>query len=77
MQRRDPRTFLEGVLAQVSELPPSVHEQLFALVDEKSGTKRAAKIAQIIAAVGHSKAEDEDEDEEEESDDDEEEEDDE
>lgn len=69
MQRRDPRTFLEGVLAQVSELPPSVHEQLFALVEEKAGTKRAAKIAQILAAVGQPTKRDEDDSDEDEDED--------
>lgn len=52
MQRRDPRTFLEGVLAQVTEIPDGAHAELLALVGEKAGTKRAQKIAAIIAAVG-------------------------
>jgi hypothetical protein len=51
MQRRDPRSFLEGVLAQVGGLSADTTEQLLAVVADKPGTKRAAKLAAILAAA--------------------------
>ena len=51
MQRRDPRSFLEEVLAQTPDLPAEAREQLLALVAEKPGTKRATKLAAILAAA--------------------------
>jgi hypothetical protein len=49
MQRRDPKSFLEEVLAQVPDLSKDAKQKLLALVSEKSGTKRAGKIAAAIA----------------------------
>lgn len=51
MQRRDPKTFLEEVLAQVPSIDAATKEKLFALVPEKPGTKRAQKIAQVLASA--------------------------
>ena len=51
MQRRDARSFLEEVLSQVPELDQKMRDGLFALVDEKPGTKRASKIAAILAGA--------------------------
>jgi hypothetical protein len=68
MQRRDPKTFLEEVLAQVSDLSEDVKEGLRDLVDDKPGAKRASKIAAILAGrpvpKGKKKADDEDDDDE-------------
>ncbi len=49
MQRRDPKSFLEEVLAQVPDLSKDAKEKLLALVNDKPGTKRASKIAAAIA----------------------------
>ena len=66
MQRRDPKSFLEEVLAQVSDLPEDVKEGLRDLVDDKPGAKRASKIAAILAGKpapkGKKKADEEDDD---------------
>ena len=49
MQRRDPKSFLEEVLAQVPDLSKEAKQKLLALVSDKPGTKRAGKIAAAIA----------------------------
>jgi len=49
MQRRDARSFLEEVLSQVPDLDSKMKEGLLELVDEKPGTKRAAKLAAVLA----------------------------
>ena len=49
MQRRDARSFLEEVLSQVPDLEPKMRDELLALVDDKPGTKRAAKLAAVLA----------------------------
>jgi hypothetical protein len=49
MQRRDARGFLEEVLSQLPDLDPKMREELLELVDEKPGTKRAAKLAAVLA----------------------------
>lgn len=51
MQRRDPKSFLEEVLAQVPDLSKEAKEKLLALVNDKPGTKRAGKIAAAIAGA--------------------------
>jgi hypothetical protein len=51
MQRRDPKSFLEEVLAQVPELSKDTREKLLALISEKPGAKRAAKLAKALGAV--------------------------
>lgn len=50
MQRRDARSFLEEVLLQIPDLDPKMRDELLGLVDEKPGTKRAAKLAAVLAA---------------------------
>ena len=52
MQRRDARSFLEEVLSKIPELDPTMRDELLALVDEKPGTKRAAKLAAVLASEG-------------------------
>ncbi|MFT3696827.1 MAG: hypothetical protein QM831_27040 [Kofleriaceae bacterium] len=49
MQRRDAKSFLEEVLSQVPDLDPKMKQDLLGLVGEKSGTKRAAKLAAVLA----------------------------
>ena len=49
MQRRDARSFLEDVLSQIPDLDPKMREELLGLVDDKPGTKRAAKLAAVLA----------------------------
>ena len=52
MQRRDARGFLEEVLARVSapeRLSAETREKLLAVVGDKPGTKRASKLAAILA----------------------------
>lgn len=49
MQRRDARSFLEEVLSQIPDLDPTMRDELLGLVDEKPGTKRAAKLAAVLA----------------------------
>jgi len=49
MQRRDARSFLEEVLSQIPDLDPKMREELIGLVDDKPGTKRAAKLAEVLA----------------------------
>ena len=61
MQRRDPKSFLEEVLAQV-QLPPDTKEQLLSLVSDKPGAKRATKIAAVLAGKAPSKKKSDDED---------------
>jgi len=61
MQRRDARSFLEDVLTQIPELDPKMRDELLATVADKAGTKRAAKLAEILAGEG--KAVDEEEEE--------------
>jgi hypothetical protein len=51
MQRRDPKGFLEGVMADVPDLSPETKEQLLGIVGDKVGTKRAARIAAILAGL--------------------------
>ena len=51
MQRRDPRSFLQEVLGQVPELSAETREKLLALVSDKPGTKRASKIAAVLAGA--------------------------
>lgn len=50
MQRRDAKSFLDEVLSQIPDLDPKMREELLELVDEKPGTKRAAKLAAVLAA---------------------------
>ena len=50
MQRRDARSFLEDVLSQIPDLDPKMRAELLGLVDDKPGTKRAAKLAAVLAA---------------------------
>lgn len=50
MQRRDAKSFLEEVLSQIPDLGPEMRDQLLELVDDKPGTKRAAKLAAVLAA---------------------------
>jgi hypothetical protein len=54
MQRRDARSFLEEVLTQVPDLDPDMRDKLLATVSEKPGTKRAAKLAAILAGEDES-----------------------
>ena len=49
MQRRDARSFLEEVLSQVPDLDPKMRDKLLGTVADKPGTKRAAKLAAILA----------------------------
>lgn len=49
MQRRDARSFLEEVLSQVPDLDQKMKDELLGLVDDKPGTKRAAKLAAVLA----------------------------
>jgi hypothetical protein len=49
MQRRSARSFLEEVLLKISDLPQETRDALLEAVDDKPGTKRAAKLASIIA----------------------------
>jgi len=48
MQRRDARTFLEEVLKGVSGLSDETRDKLLAVVAEKPGPKRAAKLASVL-----------------------------
>lgn len=50
MQRRDPRMFLEEVMAKVPDLSEATKRELLDIVNEKAGTKRAAHLAQILAS---------------------------
>jgi Mg2+/Co2+ transporter CorC len=50
MQRRDAKSFLEEVLSQIPDLDPKMRAELLELVDDKPGTKRAAKLAAVLAA---------------------------
>jgi Mg2+/Co2+ transporter CorC len=54
MQRRDARSFLEEVLSQIPDLDPKMRDELLAIVAEKPGPKRAAKLAAILADEGES-----------------------
>lgn len=58
MQRRDAKSFLEEVLTQVPDLDPKMRDELLAVVAEKAGTKRASKLAEILAGE-QSESEDE------------------
>ncbi len=49
MQRRSARSFLEEVLLKIPDLPQETRDALLEAVDDKAGTKRAAKLAGIIA----------------------------
>lgn len=49
MQRRDPRSFLEEVFAQLPDLDESTREALLEASADKAGTKRASRIAAILA----------------------------
>lgn len=49
MQRRSARSFLEEVLLKVPDLPQETRDALLEMVDDKPGTKRAAKLASVIA----------------------------
>jgi hypothetical protein len=51
MQRRDARSFLEEVLADVEGLDDDTREKLLAAVADKPGTKRATKLAGILSAA--------------------------
>ncbi len=50
MQRRDAKSFLDEVLSQIPDLDPKMRDELLELVDDKPGTKRAAKLAAVLAA---------------------------
>ncbi len=52
MQRRDAKSFLEEVLSQIPDLGPKMRDELLELVDDKPGTKRAAKLAAVLADEG-------------------------
>jgi hypothetical protein len=54
MQRRDARSFLEDVLSQIPDLDPKMRDELIALVAEKPGAKRAAKLAAVLAGEDES-----------------------
>ena len=54
MQRRDARSFLEEVLSQVPDLDPKMRDELLAIVDEKPGAKRAAKLAAVLSGQDES-----------------------
>jgi hypothetical protein len=49
MQRRSARSFLEEVLLKVPDLSQETRDALLETVDDKPGTKRASKLASIIA----------------------------
>lgn len=49
MQRRDARSFFEEVLSRVPEVSAETREQLLALAADKPGTKRASKLAAVLA----------------------------
>jgi hypothetical protein len=51
MQRRDARSFLEEVLAEAKGVDAETKEKLLALVADKPGTKRAAKLAAALIAA--------------------------
>jgi hypothetical protein len=51
MQRRDARSFLEEVLGDVEALDDETREKLLAIVADKPGTKRAAKLASAMMAA--------------------------
>jgi hypothetical protein len=51
MQRRSARSFLEEVLLKIPDLPPETRDKLLDAVDDKPGTKRASKLAAIIASA--------------------------
>ncbi len=51
MQRRDARTFLEEVLKGVDGLSADTREKLLAVVADKPGTKRAAKLASVLVTA--------------------------
>jgi hypothetical protein len=51
MQRRDARSFLEEVLNTMEGVDAATKEKLLATVADKPGTKRAAKLASILAAA--------------------------
>lgn len=50
MQRRDAKSFLAEVLSQLPEVDPKMRDELLELVDDKPGTKRAAKLAAALAS---------------------------
>jgi len=54
MQRRDAKSFLEEVLSQIPDLDAKMRAELLELVDDKPGTKRAAKLAAVLADEGES-----------------------
>lgn len=49
MQRRDPKSFFEEVLAKLPDVDDATKKKLLALVEDKPGTKRAQKISAVIA----------------------------
>ena len=49
MQRRSAKSFLEEVLLKVPDMPQDAKDALLETVDDKPGTKRAGKLAAIIA----------------------------
>ena len=49
MQRRSAKSFLEEVLLKVPDMPQDAKDALLETVDDKPGTKRAGKLASIIA----------------------------
>jgi hypothetical protein len=51
MQRRDARTFLEEVLKGVEGLTADTRDKLLAVVADKPGTKRAAKLASVLVTA--------------------------
>ena len=51
MQRRSAKSFLEEVLLKVPDLPQEAKDALLETVDDKPGTKRAGKLASIIASA--------------------------
>lgn len=54
MQRRDARSFLEEVLSQIPDLEPNMRDELLALVDDKPGAKRVAKLAEVLGGESES-----------------------
>jgi hypothetical protein len=55
MQRRDARAFLEEVLKGVKGMSAESREKLLAIVADKPGTKRAAKLAGVVSAAAQEK----------------------
>ncbi len=51
MQRRSARSFLEEVLLKIPDLPQETRDKMLEVTEDKPGTKRASKLASIIASA--------------------------